>query len=165
MNLELGKHYTVKVTEIIKVGAVVEVTRYHTELIHLSKIANDFVKNIEDYVAVGDTLDAECVKGFNKLELSLKHLNLTNRNQARRVSEPRGQSTYQNRERIEHSKEPDFYKDQDDYDKPKTFPKKQKVKNSPSLDEIIMAANNVCEDKVRRMNKRNRDKRYKNKNY
>lgn len=158
--MELGQHYQVEVIEIVNVGCVVKMEDNSTQLIHLSKISNEFVKNISDFVAVGQTLDAECVQGFKKLELSLKHLNLKSKN-----STP--QTLHNNRpkksDRSSHFEE--MYNKDEDYDRPKFQSKPRKHKTTPSLDEMISASNQVCEDKMRRMNKRNKDKQYKNRKY
>ena len=77
MNLQLGQHYSVKVTKIMPRYAVVELSDKTTELIHVSKIANCFVKNISDFISVGSEYDAEGVEGSaHPVELSLRHLDL-----------------------------------------------------------------------------------------
>lgn len=77
MSLEIGKFLKVKVVNVIPKGAVVQLEDGHTELIHLSKISTKFVKNVEDFVQVGDELEAEVIAGtFKDAELSLKHLEL-----------------------------------------------------------------------------------------
>lgn len=160
MTLNIGEHYSVKVIKIIKVGAIVQIAPEQTELIHLSKIANGFVKDISDFVSVGDVLDAECVQGFNKNELSLKHLNLVSKHSD---DNPRVSKVNSRRELyINNQPQLEFYKYEDD--EPRVSHKKKR-KPKPSIDEMIAAANDVCEDKIRRMNKRNRDRQYKNRNY
>lgn len=157
--MEVGKHYTVKVVKIVKVGAVVEICPGKTELIHLSKLSNEFVKDINNYVRVGQVLDAECVQGFDKLELSLKHLNLKGS-----TANPAHTETVQNTHQHSRRAVDDLmYKDEDhDYSGPKFHSKPRKHKSQPSLDDMIAASSQVCQDKMRRMNKRNRDRQYKN---
>lgn len=158
--MELGQHYQVEVIEIVNVGCIVRMGDKSTQLIHLSKISNEFVKNVSDFVAIGQTFDAECVQGFKKLELSLKHLNLKSKN-----STPQ---TLHNDKPKKFDKSPHFdemYSKDEDYDRPKFQSKPRKLKPASSLDEMISASNQVCDDKMRRMNKRNRDRQYKNRKY
>lgn len=78
MGLEIGKFVDVEVIRIIDKGAVVRLEDGHTELIHLSKISNKFVRDVNDYLAVGDRLKAEVVKGtYKETELSIKYLDLS----------------------------------------------------------------------------------------
>nr|DAF92091.1 MAG TPA: putative RNA binding protein [Siphoviridae sp. ctgN495] len=78
MGLEIGKFVDVEVIRIIDKGAVVRLEDGHTELIHLSKVSNKFVRDVNDYLAVGDRLKAEVVKGtYKETELSIKYLDLS----------------------------------------------------------------------------------------
>ena len=78
MGLEIGKFVDVEVIRIIDKGAVVLLEDGHTELIHLSKVSNKFVRDVNDYLAVGDRLKAEVVKGtYKETELSIKYLDLS----------------------------------------------------------------------------------------
>lgn len=78
MGLEIGKFVDVEVIRIIDKGAVVLLEDGHTELIHLSKVSNKFVRKVNDYLSVGDKMKAEVVKGtYKETELSLKYLDLS----------------------------------------------------------------------------------------
>lgn len=78
MGLEIGKFVDVEVIRIIDKGAVVRLEDGHTELIHLSKVSKKFVRDVNDYLAVGDRLKAEVVKGtYKETELSIKYLDLS----------------------------------------------------------------------------------------
>lgn len=78
MGLEIGKFVDVEVIRIIDKGAVVLLEDGHTELIHLSKVSNKFVRDVKDYLSVGDKMKAEVVKGtYKETELSLKYLDLS----------------------------------------------------------------------------------------
>ena len=87
MELVEGKLYEVVVQSIIdKVGAVVLFEDDDTALVHISNIADEYVKDIRDYIDVNQTLVAYCQVGKVKpLELSFKHLKLYNRNETRGV--------------------------------------------------------------------------------
>ena len=80
MELTKGMTYSCKVVSIVNAGAVVELEDSSTCLIHLSNIAAGYVKSASDFVEVGKNYQAKCVIGKAKpLELSLKHLKLSNK--------------------------------------------------------------------------------------
>jgi predicted RNA-binding protein with RPS1 domain len=88
--LSVGQIYDVQVVKILQFGLIVKVPELGgTEMVHISKIANTRVDNIADFVEVGDGLRAECVRGRDKIELSLKHLNLKPRAGESSVSSPK----------------------------------------------------------------------------
>lgn len=73
MQLEVGSVVEAKITGITNFGAFAQIDGGKTGLIHISEIAVDFVKNIEDFVKVGDVLKVKvisCEKG--KVSLSAK---------------------------------------------------------------------------------------------
>ena len=77
MNLQIGNTYQVTVTEILPIGAVVTMEDNTTELIHISNIADCFVRNVGDYVSVGHSYTATCKEGkVHPAELSLIPLHL-----------------------------------------------------------------------------------------
>ena len=78
--MKAGEKYQVKVESILPIGAVVRMPDNSTELIHISQIASCFVDSVENFVSVGETYEAEVVEGQGKkpIQLSLKHLGLTN---------------------------------------------------------------------------------------
>ena len=79
--MNAGEKYQVKVESILPIGAVVRMPDNRTELIHISQIASCFVDSVENFVSVGETYEAKVVEGPGKkpIQLSLKHLGLTNR--------------------------------------------------------------------------------------
>lgn len=77
MELNIGQTYKVEVIKIIQYGCVVRMEDGTTELVHLSQISNQFVKNVEEFVSIGNVLEAKGVPGLkNPVQLSFKHLNL-----------------------------------------------------------------------------------------
>lgn len=81
-SMKLVEHQSYRVTVIRTVpsGVVVRLEDDSTELIHLSNVSEQFVKDPLDYVDLDRSYDAECIIGFNgKLQLSLKPLNLSRR--------------------------------------------------------------------------------------
>lgn len=94
MELIIGNRYEVKVTAIVKSGAVVELEDSTTTLIHVSNIADEFVRDAGDYVAIGDTLVAIGQEGVVRpVELSLKNLKLPNKKKEA-AERPRSKSVY-----------------------------------------------------------------------
>ena len=73
MKLEVGKSYEVKVDKILPFGAVLKFEDNSTELLHISNITEDYVKDVSDYLTVGDMITVDCIEGTVKdLELTTK---------------------------------------------------------------------------------------------
>lgn len=141
MGLEIGKFVDVEVIRIIDKGAVVRLEDGHTELIHISKISNKFVRDVNDYLSVGDRLKAEVVKGtYKESELSIKYLDLS----------PKKKEEKTNQKPVENAKPQKSYNQA----KKESFPQM-------SLDDMIKQSNKQFDDKFR--GKREFTK--KNKNY
>ena len=73
-----GKIVEGVVTGIESYGIFVSLDEFYSGLIHISEISNGFVKNIHDYVNIGDTIYVEII-GVNDdechLSLSIKNIN------------------------------------------------------------------------------------------
>lgn len=77
MNIQEGQMYGVTVVKILPKGIIVQIQgTSETEFIHISKLSVKFVSDISKLVQVGDKLEAMCIQGKEKLELSLQHLHL-----------------------------------------------------------------------------------------
>jgi len=61
-SLEEGEVYEGTVKSIKKYGAFVEVVPGKDGLLHVSEIAHEHVKNVSDYLSVGDTLEVKLIK-------------------------------------------------------------------------------------------------------
>lgn len=73
-----GKIVKGTVTGIETYGAFVNLDEYYSGLIHISEISHDYVKNIRDFVDVGDTIYVEIIDIDEKLchlSLSIKNIN------------------------------------------------------------------------------------------
>lgn len=141
MGLEIGKFVDVEVIRIIDKGAVVRLDDGHTELIHLSKISNKFVRDVNDYLSVGDRLKAEVIKGtYKESELSIKYLDLSPKKKEEVVDE----------------KPVEIKKPDKSYNQVKKEPFPQM-----SLDDMIKQSNKQFDDKFRGK----RDYTKKNRNY
>ena len=74
MSLEIGEIVTGKVVNIMPFGAFVEIERGKSGLVHISEIASDYVKNIADYLKVGDSVKVKVISvdPAGKISLSIK---------------------------------------------------------------------------------------------
>jgi len=72
---EVGKMATGHVTGIESYGAFVALDDYYNGLIHISEISDHFVRNISDYLQIGDTISAKVIAVDEKnyhVKLSIK---------------------------------------------------------------------------------------------
>lgn len=76
MQLEEGKIVSGKITGITSFGAFVELEDSVTGLVHISEISTSYVKDINDHVKVGDTVDVKVlpVDKKGKVGLSIKQV-------------------------------------------------------------------------------------------
>lgn len=91
MDFNLGDIIEVIVTGIENYGIFVSVNDEYTGLIHISEIDNNFVKDINDYVKIGEKIYANIIgiDHDNKhLNLSIKNMNYNdNENGTRNIKE------------------------------------------------------------------------------
>ena len=88
LKYEKGKIVTGQVTGIEKYGIFISLDEFYSGLIHISEISDGFVKNINDYVEVGETIKAKVVETDEDnyhVKLSIKNINYKMR---RRKNEP-----------------------------------------------------------------------------
>jgi len=73
-DIEIGKIYTAKVKRLAPYGAFCEVFPEREGLIHISELADYFVKNVEDVVKVGDEIKVKVIgiDELGRLNLSRK---------------------------------------------------------------------------------------------
>ena len=75
------------VTGIESYGAFVSCDEYYSGLIHISEISHSFVKNITDYVNVGDVIFVEILEvdeELGQLKLSIKNIEYKKKNIVKR---------------------------------------------------------------------------------
>lgn len=82
LKYEKGKIVTGHVTGIEKYGIFVSLDEFYSGLIHISEISDGFVKDINDYVNIGETIQARIVD----VDDDLYHLKLTIKNINYRVN-------------------------------------------------------------------------------
>ena len=87
MQLEVGSVVEAKITGITNFGAFAQIEGGKTGLIHISEIAVDFVKNIEDFVKVGDVLKVKVIS-LEKGKVSLSAKKVIEEERANKASRP-----------------------------------------------------------------------------
>lgn len=72
--VEVGKVYTGTVKRIEKFGAFVEIIKGTDGLVHVSELSNDYIKNVEDVVSVGEEMDVKVteIDKMGRVNLSRK---------------------------------------------------------------------------------------------
>jgi S1 RNA binding domain protein len=107
MSIEVGSKLQGKVTGITNFGAFVEVEKGKTGLVHISEVADKYVKDINDHLSVGDTVEVKVinVEKDGKIGLSIK--------KAKDKPAPRQRNTKDRQESFE-AKMNRFLKDSED---------------------------------------------------
>jgi S1 RNA binding domain protein len=74
MSIEVGSKLQGKVTGITNFGAFVELPGGSTGLVHISEVADNYVKDIHDHLKVGDQVEVKVinVEKDGKIGLSIK---------------------------------------------------------------------------------------------
>lgn len=73
--MKIGNIVKGEITAIKPYGAFVKVDKNHVGLVHISQISDNYVRNIEDYLAVGDVVTLKVIDVHqDKLSLSFKAL-------------------------------------------------------------------------------------------
>ena len=74
MSIEVGSKLQGKVTGITNFGAFVELEEGKTGLVHISEVADNYVKDINDHLTVGDEVTVKVinVEKDGKIGLSIK---------------------------------------------------------------------------------------------
>ena len=73
-----GDVVTARITGVENYGAFAMIDLDYSGLIHISEITNDFVKDINDYVEIGDTVNVRILSipsNHNQLTFSMKGCN------------------------------------------------------------------------------------------
>lgn len=73
MKLTVGQTYEVEVVKVLSYGAIVKMEDNSTQLLHISNISEKFVRDVNDFVKVGEKIKVDCIEGKVKPEeLSIK---------------------------------------------------------------------------------------------
>jgi polyribonucleotide nucleotidyltransferase len=75
-DVEVGRIYTGKVKRIMNFGAFVEIAPRKEGLVHVSELADKFVKNVEDVVKIGDEIKVKVIgiDEMGRINLSKKQV-------------------------------------------------------------------------------------------
>ncbi len=90
MHLEVGKIYDGKVKGIAQYGAFVEIEGAGVGMVHISEIANSFVKDVKDYLAENQDVKVKVLNigDDGKIGLSIKKANENSDEQLRPAKRP-----------------------------------------------------------------------------
>ncbi len=91
MSIEVGSKVQGKVTGITNFGAFVELSEGSTGLVHISEVADNYVKDINEHLKVGDQVEVKVinVEKDGKIGLSIKKAKETQQPQRPRHNGPR----------------------------------------------------------------------------
>ena len=92
MSIEVGSKLQGKVTGITNFGAFVELPDGSTGLVHISEVADNYVKDINDFLKVGDQVEVKVlnVENDGKIGLSIKKAQENSEKNTGRPKRPRG---------------------------------------------------------------------------
>mgnify|MGYP002856177764 CR=1 FL=1 len=88
-NITVGKIIEAKVTGVETYGIFINYDEY-TGLIHISEISENFVKNVNDYAKVGDSIIAKIIEvdeEKKQLKLSIKEFDTNFKSKRERIKE------------------------------------------------------------------------------
>ena len=90
MLLEIGKIYDGKVKGIAQYGAFVEIEGAGTGMVHISEIANSFVKDVKDYLSENQIVKVKVlsISDDGKIGLSIKKANENDEEQLKPTKRP-----------------------------------------------------------------------------
>lgn len=90
MSIEVGSKLEGKVTGITNFGAFVELPSGSTGLVHISEVADNYVKDINDHLKVGDMVEVKVmnVGADGKIGLSIRKAKPESEQRPQRPSRP-----------------------------------------------------------------------------
>ena len=92
MQLEVGTIVEGKVSGITSFGAFVDLPNGKTGMIHISEVSTDFVRDIKDYLKIGQVVKTKVINISEKNEIALSIKMLMPPKPIKRVSRPQNQS-------------------------------------------------------------------------
>ena len=95
---QVGNIVTGCVTGIEKYGVFVSLDNYYSGLVHISEISDSFVRNINDYVNIGETIKVKIIESNNNdfhVKLSIKNIDyrINRKKRAKIIETSKGFST------------------------------------------------------------------------
>ena len=88
MQIEVGSVVEGKITGVTNFGAFVQLNGGKTGLVHISEVALDYVKDINDFVKVGDEVKVKVVSTEPKGKISLSIKKVLEEEKAKASSRP-----------------------------------------------------------------------------
>ncbi|WP_066185612.1 MULTISPECIES: S1 domain-containing RNA-binding protein [Gracilibacillus] len=115
MSIEVGSKLQGKVTGITNFGAFIELPGGKTGLVHISEVADNYVKDINEHLTVGDEVTVKVlnVEDDGKIGLSIKKAKDESNSSNRRKSQGNGKNNRDRGESFE-QKMNRFLKDSED---------------------------------------------------
>ena len=91
MTIEEGSVIKGKVSRITNFGAFIELGNGKNGLVHISEVANEYVRDVHDFLSEGDEVDAKVlgVDEKGKIALSLKNVNTQSQESERQIRSPK----------------------------------------------------------------------------
>lgn len=93
MEYKVGDIVSGKVTGIKDYGVFISLNNYFSGLIHISEISVDFVRNIQDFCKIGDTINVKILDIDNEtsqMKLSIKNIDYIIKNNKRKIIKQTG---------------------------------------------------------------------------
>ncbi len=111
MQIEVGEIYEGKVTGITKFGAFVDIGEGKSGMVHISEVANSYIKDINDVLKLGDNVRVKLVaiNPEGKLSFSIKQVEGNTADNPPRKEKRSGYRTRQPREKYQSSGRPGDY--------------------------------------------------------
>ena len=97
MQIEVGNIVEGKITGVTNFGAFVQMDGGKTGLVHISEIALDYVKDINDFVKVGDKVKVKVVSVEPKGKISLSIKKVLEEEKAKAMSRPADVAMFTNK--------------------------------------------------------------------
>lgn len=92
MQLEVGTIVEGKVAGITSFGAFVDLPNGKTGMVHISEVSTDFVKDVKDYLKIGQVVKAMVIKISEKNEIALSIKKLMPQKRAQRTPKDQKQN-------------------------------------------------------------------------
>lgn len=89
---KIGSIIKGQVTGIEKYGIFVNIDPWYNGLIHISEVSEEFVKDINDYVSIGETIYCQILEINEEnlqIKLSIKNINYKANNKTSKIKETR----------------------------------------------------------------------------
>jgi S1 RNA binding domain protein len=112
MAIEIGSKVQGKVTGITNFGAFVELAEGSTGLVHISEVAEGYVKDVNDHLKVGDQIEVKVLSEKDgKISLSIK----------KAIDRPEGQTSYSKRPPRQNDRRPKDTRSKSNFKPKETF--------------------------------------------